>query len=158
MTEAYTLTDPGWPRPNIGGYPIPWVAPAEKLSEVNEGRRLSSIGGSVCQVCGLSFDYGATGFAFVPVTDAVRAALELDGYLGRVVGSSARVVPLDGAVLHHDCARLTAVFCPHVKNRADLICIEVPANDADPVSDDEGILRPSYAAGDARYVAWPVQR
>lgn len=158
MTEPYTLTAPGWPRPVVGGYPIPWVAPAEKLSEVNEGRRLASVGGSVCQVCGLSFEYGADAWAFVRVPDVVQLTLESGGYLGSVLGSPRRVIPLDGAVLHEKCAALTAARCPHVRDATDLICVAVPANDADPMSDLDGTLRPSYAAGDCRYVPWPVPR
>ena len=155
-TEEYTLTEPGWPRPNIGGYPVPWVAPAERLSEVNEGRRLASIGGSICQVCGLSFKYGAMAYGFVEMTPAVRG-LDPGAYLGSVYGSAAPVTLLDGAVLHIDCARLTAVMCPHVRDR-DLAMVEVPANDADPQIDFEGVLRPTYPAGDCKVVSWPTKR
>lgn len=156
-TEEYTLTAPGWPRPNIGGYPIPWVAPAEKLSEVNEGRRLASVGGSICQVCGLSFGYGDVAYGFIETGPAL-AGLELGSYLGAVFGSSTPITFLDGALLHMDCARLTAVMCPHVRDRANLVMIEVPANDADPQRDFEGTLRPMYPAGDCKLVAWPTER
>lgn len=143
---SYTLTDPGWPRPNVNGVPIPWVAPAENLGEVSEGRRLASVGGSVCQVCGLSFAAPDWAYALVRVSPAAAAALEPGEPISLVIGDRI-VIPLDGAVLHWDCMRLTRASCPHVRGRDDLVVVMVPANDADPV-DDGGVLRPSYSSGD----------
>jgi hypothetical protein len=158
VTETYTLTEAGWPRPVVNGWPIPWVTPAEKLSEVNEGRRLASVGGAICQVCGQGFPFDARAYMFVPDSDAVLAELSAGDYIGTTIGPAARVIPLDGAVLHRECARLTAARCPHVRDRGDLVLLEVPANDADPVFDDDKILRPSYAAGDCKLTEWPVPR
>jgi hypothetical protein len=158
VTEPYTLTAPGWPRPRFGGNPVPWVAPAEDLGQVNEGRRLASIGGGICQVCGLSFAYGADAFGFVEIIDEFRAKLTHGDYLSEVAPAPADVFFVDGALLHLDCARLTAVACPHIAKRDDLICVKVSANDAEPQEDAAGTLRPTYPAGDCMFVPWPVRR
>ncbi len=146
---SYTLTDPGWPRPNVGGLPVPWVAPVENLGEVSEGRRLASIGGAVCQVCGLSWsspeEHGEA-YALIRMSPVAQAALEPDKPISLVIGERV-VIPLDGAVLHFHCMKLTLAMCPHIRERKDLVVVEVPANDADPVQDGD-TLRPSYSSGD----------
>lgn len=145
---TYTLTDPGWPRPNINGYPVPWVAPVENLGEVNDGRRLASTGGAVCQICGLGWtspERDGEAYALVPMTSAARAALTPGEPISLVIGERV-VIPLDGAILHWRCMRLTLAMCPHLRGRDDLVVIEVPANDADPI-DDDGTLRGSYSSG-----------
>lgn len=154
--DEYVLTAAGWPRPIVNGYPIPWVAPTTNLSEVNEGRRLASLGGAVCQVCGEGFAYGEEAFAFTWADDDDK--LEIGQYLSEVRESPAeRVYFMDGAVLHFRCAKLTAARCPHIRDATDLICIRVPANDADPTP-VEGKFVPTYPAGDVQRVPWPVPR
>jgi hypothetical protein len=161
--DVYTLTPAGWPRPRYNGWPIPWVSPREKLSEMNEGRRLAGIGGAVCNVCGLDFAWGEHGFAFVAFTlnGEHKSELPLDygAYVTELdpIQPADEVTLLDGAVMHYRCAKLAASTCPHIVGRTDLVCVEVPANDAD-VKDDAGKLIPVYPAGDVRYVAWPTPR
>lgn len=152
---VYTLTDSGWPRPLVGGWPIPWVAPAERLSEVNEGRRLASIGGAVCQVCGEGWKWGEYARGFI-VVDRSFNLIPGDYLSENQAEPCKKVFFLDGALMHQRCARLTAAMCPHVKNRSDLVCVRVPANDAVPELDSSGTLRPTYPAGDVEIVPWPT--
>ena len=158
----YVLTAAGWPRPRVDGYPVPWVAPTKNLGEVNEGRRLAAVGGGVCQVCGLGFAYGEDAFAFTTLTqdgesEALReeVPLEFGDYLSELLGSATLVMLLDGAVLHSRCAKLTAAMCPHVRDRKDLLCVRVPANDADPHPREDGSMAPTYPAGDCELAPWP---
>lgn len=162
---VYTLTEAGWPRPRYDGWPIPWVSPREKLAEMNEGRRLASLSGAICNVCGEDFEWGTKAYAFTSLSHGGESTAKLpiayDTYLTELPGMhpATRVQVLDGAIMHHRCAKLSAAMCPHIKNRAELICIEVPANDADVVMDEEDDkLISVYPAGDVRYVAWPTQR
>lgn len=161
---TYTLSDSGWPRPSTGRYPIPWVSPVENLGEVNEGRRLSSIGGGVCQVCGEGYAYGDFAYGFTTLTeDGERrefqeVQIEVGQYLTEVLPPATVILFLDGALMHHRCAKLTAAMCPHVRDRKDLICVRVPANDATPRVDPDGEFRPTYPAGDVMCVPWPTPR
>lgn len=165
LVDPYVLTPAGWPRPRVNGYPIPWVAPSHKLSEVNEGRRLASVGGAICQVCGEGYAYGdyAYGFTITPTFNGEPVMppdlpIEPGQYLSELPGFDKLVMLLDGAILHHRCAKLTAVSCPHVRDRDDLICVRVPANDATPMEDTDGQYRPTYPAADTMYVSWPDPR
>lgn len=160
--DPYVLTDAGWPRPRVNGYPVPWVAPTHKLSEVNEGRRLASVGGAICQVCGGGYSYAEDAFGFTTMTqygEEVKRKdfpLEYGDYLSELLSSATLIMLLDGAVLHGRCARLTAAMCPHVRDREDLICVRVPANDADPQPRADGTMAPTYPAGNCEYVPWPT--
>lgn len=156
---AGVLTDAGWPRPRVDGYPVPWVAPSDALGSVNEGRRLASMGGGVCQVCGLGFQVGdyAYGFTYLPPGRRL-GPIEPGMYLSSIVHESVRIGLIDGGVLHHKCARLTAAVCPHLRDDERAEFVRVPANDADPRNDVDGIMRPTYLAGDVELLAWPVPR
>jgi len=158
---SYTLTEAGWPRPRVAGLPVPWVAPTENFGEVNTGRQLASVGGAVCQVCGLGFAYDedAFGFTWIEPANLASSRLEHGDYLSKLSGyhPGDMVTLLDGAVLHHRCARLTAAMCPAVRDGKDRICVRVPSNDADP-REVGGKLVPTYPAGDVEYVPWPAPR
>lgn len=156
--EPYELTDAGWPRPRVAGWPVPWVAPTTALGEVNEGRRLASVGGAVCQVCGLGWGYGEDAFGFV--SNEGIADLEHHQYLsGITVSSGEPVYFLDGAIMHWRCAKISAQMCPHIAGRSDLSCVRVPANDAEPGVDPvTHRLVATYPAGDCELVPWPVPR
>lgn len=157
--DPYELTPAGWPRPVVEGWPIPWVAPAHQLSEVNEGRRLASVGGAVCQVCGLGWGWGEDGYAFVKLQEGDAEFLPPGSYLSKITEvPSQPIFFLDGAIMHLKCAALSAARCPHIAGRTDLFCVRVPANDATPIEDDAGVLRPTYPAADCELVRWPVRR
>lgn len=157
-TDSYTLTPAGWPRPRFNGMPIPWVAPAERLSEVNEGRRTASAGGAICQVCGLGWEMDnldAYGFAVISHED--RRTIQPETSIEDLVGPGVTVYFLDGAIMHLRCAKITARMCPHVYKRDDLVMLRVPANDADPQWIDK-TLRATYSSEDCTYVPWPIPR
>lgn len=157
------LTDAGWPRPRVEGWPIPWVAPTHNLSEVNEGRRLAAVGGGICQVCGEGFAYGEEALAFTTTPKRLGKAftranlpLEHGEYLSELFAPATVIMVFDGAVMHRRCAKLTATMCPHIRDRDDLICLRVPANDADPQQHENGTYFPTYPAGNCEYVPWPT--
>lgn len=161
IPDTYTLTEAGWPRPLYRGQPVPWVAPQENLGEVNDGRRLASVGGGICQVCGLGFAHGEEAFGFTTTSfngvDVPRKHVPLDDgdALSEIMHPDTRVILLDGAVMHPRCCRLTAARCPHVRDNPYLLCVSVMANDADPIELD-GLLRPSYAANQVQLAPWPI--
>lgn len=157
--ENYELTAAGWPRPVVGGYPVPWVAPTENLAEVNEGRQLASVGGATCQVCGLDYAWAEQAYGFVFAGEEGLPEPEVGMFVSEIVGSSSQpIFFLDGAIMHFRCAKLSAARCPHIAGRTDLWCVTVPANDANPRFDEKNRLRPTYPAGDCEFVAWPVPR
>ena len=171
MTDDYQLTGAGWPRPLVPagnrnvGLPVPWVAPVQMLSQVNEGRAMATASAAVCQVCGLGYDYGDDAFGFTALQDpdgkpTIFPPLEPGDSLADLPGMDPVndwIGFLDGAVMHGRCARLAATMCPHIRDRADLICVRVPANDAT-VREVDGKLRPTYSVEDAIFVPWPASR
>ncbi len=171
VPEDYTLSGAGWPRPlapegtKDAGLPVPWVAPAQNLSRVNEGRQMATASASICQVCGLGYGYGDDAFGFTALTNpdgepTIFPPLEPGSSLAELPGMDPEtdwVGFLDGAVMHHRCAKLAAVMCPHIAGRDDLICVRVPANDAT-VREVDKKLRPTYSVEDAIYVPWPAPR
>lgn len=169
--DDYRLTGSGWPRPlapagtKDAGLPVPWVAPVTNLSHVNEGRAMATASASICQVCGLGYDYGDDGYGFTALEAPDGKATTL---LPLEPGDSLAELPgmdpvndwvgfLDGAVMHLRCARLAATMCPHIRDRSDLVMVRVPANDAT-VREVDGKLRPTYSVEDAIPVPWPASR
>ena len=171
VPDDYQLTGAGWPRPlapagtRDAGLPVPWVAPVQMLSQVNEGRKMASIGGAICQVCGLGYDYGADAYGFSSIEGPDGQfhdvlPLEYGDSLADLPGMDPVtdwVTVLDMAIMHERCAKLAAVMCPHIRDRRDIICIRVPANDAT-VREFDGKLIPTYSVEDAIYVPWPAPR
>lgn len=155
--DEYRLTDAGWPRPRVGGLPVPWVAPVTNLGSVNEGRRNAGVGGGICQVCGEGFPSGALAFMFTyPPADWV-GPLQPGEHMPCVTseGGTDRYIALDGAVMHYRCAKLTRTMCPHIRDDHHIVLVTVPANDADPLRDQYGILRPTYPAEDCIITEMP---
>lgn len=107
VEEQYTLTDAGWPRPIIGGFPIPWVSPAENLGTTNGDRILATKGDLLCQVCGVQLD--AESVVFV---DGGRASKRRhrDTDFATVLCRA-----MDDAVMHPRCARLAVGRCPRLQ-------------------------------------------
>lgn len=165
VRSLYTLTDAGWPRPVFNGYPVPWVAPQEDLGHVNSGRRGATVTAAICQVCGEGYQYGEEAYGFakflIEGRESSTLLLEFGDSISELPGISPidKVRVVDGAVMHWRCARLTAARCPHiVRNRHELVCVQVPANDADPELDDiDGVVRPTYSVTDCYYAPWPTE-
>lgn len=107
--EAYTLTEAGWPRPILGGLPIPWVSPVENLGTTNGDRILATKADLLCQVCGDQLDSDGESVVFVhrgrksnrPYRDT-----DLTETLCRA---------MDDAVMHPRCAQLAAGRCPRLR-------------------------------------------
>lgn len=103
MSEG-KLTASGWPRPVVGGLPIPWVSPADDLSTMNAARAAACASGAVCAVCGVGYDEGQEAFAFVR-GEALPADM-----------STGTVRAMDNAIMHGRCARLALAVCPKLKS------------------------------------------
>jgi hypothetical protein len=102
-----TLTDAGYPRPIIEGYPIPWVSPAENLGTTNGDRILATKEQGLCQVCGLAFASEEEVVVFVTAeTKESHASVDLSTALCRAT---------DDAVMHPRCAKLAAGRCPKLQ-------------------------------------------
>ncbi len=105
---VYTLTEAGWPRPIIGGFPIPWVSPAENLGTTNGDRILSTKADLLCQVCGDPLAPDGESVVFVDggrKSKRRHADIDFAEVLCRA---------MDDAVMHPRCARLAAGRCPRL--------------------------------------------
>lgn len=97
------LTRAGWPRPIIGGLPIPWVSPSDRLSEMDPARVTACASGAICAVCG--GDYDDDEDAYVLVKSAERPKVMAD----------VAVHALDNGVLHRRCLLLALARCPKLR-------------------------------------------
>ena len=116
------LTKEGWPRPIIGGWPIPWVSPPEDLSQTDGDRLLEVIANRLCQVCGLPHAKGERVFLCV--------SAENEGTNRKADLNSMTVFPMDNAVMHERCARLAVARCPALRDLAAkgaLIVLSAPS-------------------------------
>jgi hypothetical protein len=147
VEEPYVLTESGWPRPRVNGLPVPWVAPTRNLGEVNEGRRTAGMGGGICQVCGNGFGSDEDAYMWTYLPKEWVGPLRPGDTLPDLSGEGTdRYCALDGAVMHDRCWKLTRAMCPHIRDNHEIVLVWVPPNDADPLRDQDGILRPTYPA------------
>jgi hypothetical protein len=120
-----TLTKTGWPRPIVGGKPIPWVSPADQLSTMNNARAAACASGAVCAVCGEGhLDSELLAYAFI-LKHTITTQMK-DGH----------VFPMDNGVLHARCAKLALKHCPKLRQlqeAGNLAIIATGGNLADPV-------------------------
>lgn len=98
------LTAPGWPRPVIGGRPIPWAVRPGEFSALDPGRRQQALDERLCQVCGCEFE----GSVYLLVGGAPPRRQDLI------------VLSIDDAVLHLRCLRLALGSCPGLARVPDL--------------------------------------
>lgn len=106
MTDGLTYTDVGWPRPIIGGWPIPWVTPAENLKQTDPDRMAKVVDYALCQICGLahepmSFVYFFVNLEIGPIPDNVEDKI---------------VQAMDNAVMHEHCMKLAIGRCPALRD------------------------------------------
>ena len=106
MSDELTYTDVGWPRPIIGGWPIPWVTPAENLKQTDPDRMTEVVDYALCQVCGLghnpmSFVYFFVNLEVGPIPDSLEDKM---------------VQAMDNAVLHERCMKLATGRCPALRD------------------------------------------
>jgi hypothetical protein len=122
------LTDRGVTRPRVGevldkpghpraGLPVPWVSPAETLKKMDEERRLATIWGKLCQVCGHGHE------AEDPVVVFLGGKLENKPE----IDDKTMVETQSDAVLCPWCAALTLENCPGLRRmwkgeRGLLVC------------------------------------
>jgi hypothetical protein len=99
------LTERGWPRPRIGGYPIPWISLPDDLGKTSVERREQVIRELRCQVCGEGHEDDDEIVTF--------SRKQLDGRLWP--SDEGFVLPMDDAIMHERCARLAAGSCPALK-------------------------------------------
>jgi hypothetical protein len=95
------LTHAGWPRPIVGGLPIPWVSPADSLSTMNQARVVAAASSTICAVCGVAFDRGESAFACIKSDHVADPAKH-----------GAR--PMDSATMHRRCILLATSRCPRL--------------------------------------------
>lgn len=98
--KATAMTDAGWPRPIVGGWPIPWVSPADNLSTMDSEREAICSAGKICAVCGEA--NGATAYILIR---AKNQPADL---------SSVRAQAMDNGVLHRKCLMLALKHCPEL--------------------------------------------
>jgi hypothetical protein len=114
------LTDAGWPRPIINGWPIPWVSPSDDLSTMNLARSAACASGAVCAVCGIGYQDDEEAYVLVKSSDAPAS---LDGVFIR---------PMDNGILHKGCLKLALGRCPELRRLAaagDLQIVKTVGND-----------------------------
>lgn len=97
------LTKTGWPRPIVGGLPIPWISPSDSLAQVNPARSAACASGAVCGVCGEGFEEIEVAWCFVR-NETVPDNL-----------SEGWIRPMDNSVMHKRCALLALKWCPKLK-------------------------------------------
>ncbi len=117
---AKTLTRRGWPRPIIGGWPIPWVSPPADLSNEDHDRHAEVIADVLCQVCGEGHQPDDT--IYLVINDPTPPGADV-GF--------AWAVAIDDAIMHERCLRLAAGRCPALKRlRAEgrLSVVSCPAS------------------------------
>lgn len=142
------LTDAGWPRPIVDGWPVPWVSPKHELSRMHDARAAASATGAVCAVCGLGYQDGETAYVLVkadappgPDDQAAQA--------------------MDNAIMHERCARLAVAVCPKLKRlRSDgrLRVLRTVGNRATIVPDDDGVFHAQIDREDFEDVGSEVPR
>jgi hypothetical protein len=126
------LTSTGWPRPIIGGLPIPWVSSAHDLSTIDEQRLQQLRTKKLCQVCGEDHAVGST----VYMCGSAREKPDL--------AEGCYVMAMDDGVLHERCARLAVKMCPRLRELNDqglLRVVGVPLEDVALFEDDVGTVR-----------------
>jgi hypothetical protein len=114
-----TLTEGGWPRPIINGWPIPWVTPSEDLRQTDPDRMAEVVERGLCEVCGEpaakdELVYLLVNLANGPIPDDLSTKV---------------VQAMDNAVMHERCMRLAVGRCPclrKLRTEGDLVLYRVP--------------------------------
>lgn len=140
MSATAELTDRGWPRPMIGGWPIPWVSPPHDLSNEDEDRHAEVIANVLCQVCGEGHAPHDT--VYLVINDPTQPGADV---------SFAWAVATDDAIMHERCLRLAAGRCPALKrlrSEGKLSVVSCPASavSAHDFDDGEEAGQPRLAA------------
>lgn len=137
------LTEAGWPRPIIGGLPIPWVSPPNDLAQTNAAREAACASGAICQVCGLGYQDGDPAYV---VVRAKKRPKRMDKTL---------VWAMDNGVLHKDCLLLALARCPKLRGlRAEglLMVVKTTGNSAKPRRNSKRHLQAVFAGSDCEIV------
>lgn len=116
---GWQLTLSGWPRPIIGGWPIPWVSPHSKLSIMSPTRVRRILYNKLCQVCGKKHAKGSRVFMCVDGKDSYLSADAKEFH-------KLYVVPMDHGIMHERCFRLALARCPKLKEKklsGELVCV-----------------------------------
>ena len=136
------LTEAGWPRPVVGGLPIPWVSPPDDLATMSGARMLAAATGAVCAVCGLGHQDDGEAYALAR-SDAGAwppdpATMELR--------------PMDqAAAMHRECLLLALRYCPRLRALREQGVLAAARVETNP----EGILRADSDAQGGVFAAYP---
>lgn len=101
LRRSEKLSEAGWPRPIVNGWPIPWVSPSDNLSEMDPEREAICASGKICAVCGEP--NGAKSFILIRA-DAVPENL-----------SDVHAHAMDNGVMHRKCLLLALARCPELQ-------------------------------------------
>lgn len=107
------LTKSGWPRPIIGGWPIPWVSPHSDLAKMSPERTRRILYNKLCQVCGKKHAKGSTVFMCL---DSDKSYLSPYGQEFH----NSYAIPMDKGIMHERCFRLAIAICPLLKAKREL--------------------------------------
>ena len=136
VAPTLPLTAPGWPRPVIGGWPVPWVSPPEDLSAMDAARKLALLDTRTCQVCGVCHNPGDV------VYMCVDTPVGADGLSVDRPEDATAAVPMDEALMHERCMRLAVGSCPRLlrlQRESRLLVVSVVV-DGTFVRDDEQVV------------------
>lgn len=105
--------------------PVPWSQELIKSGEdqglphwgaVSYDRRQDAIAKSLCLLCGESVEQG---MVFLAREDLETGTRLLRSYDKKHLGKRPEIV--DGAPLHHRCAKLSRAHCPQLRGATDII-------------------------------------
>lgn len=101
------LTPAGWPRPTVGGSPVPWISPGDNLSTFDERRHSAAASGTVCAVCGMVYESGEECYLLYQ-----GRAMPSADQLAERGGLESRVIAIDNGFMHRRCLLLALKHCP----------------------------------------------
>lgn len=104
--DELTWTKRGWPRPIVGGWPIPWVSPVEELKRTHPDRMNEVVDRAICQVCGETHYPDDYVYFFVNLENGP----EPDDWTDKVVEE------MDQGILHERCMKLATGRCPALRS------------------------------------------
>jgi hypothetical protein len=108
MTEEYSSTEKGWPRPVIGGRPIPWVSPPENLRMTHPERMEEIVECGLCQVCGEVPDREEDVYLLINL--ALGVPPEGSDLAEKTLQA------MDNAMMHKRCYELATSNCPVLRS------------------------------------------
>lgn len=145
-----TLTRAGWPRPVVGGYPVPWVSPSDDLASMDSQREVAAASGEVCAVCG--GDYAPDELHYLLVNEPPGPPPSPSP------GHRVLARAMDSGILHRRCLRLAVAVCPRLlalRAAGELVVLRARRESVEShVETADGEERVAAYADDCEYVPW----